>query len=60
MIEHRKPNLALSYKIIEKHHGKLSLANKIGLGSEVMISIPIVSVVLGIATPSSNASTHLN
>lgn len=33
--------LILTYKIIEQHHGKISIQSKVGLGTQVTISFPI-------------------
>lgn len=33
--------LMLTYKIIEQHHGKISIQSKVGLGTQVTISFPI-------------------
>ncbi len=33
--------LMLTYKIIEQHHGKVSIQSKVGLGTQVTISFPV-------------------
>ncbi len=33
--------LMLTYKVIEQHHGKVSIQSKVGIGTQVNISFPV-------------------